>query len=151
MAYANSGNNTPALTANHINLGVMELPFSLTFSNMAWVVATQDLVNLYDLGIYDTSGNLLCHVGARHLQANAGGQAQTASTGSTTLSAGTYLFAFTGNSNSGNIFFSTPVTTTLGYFSTATTSSGGVLPSTIAVSTSVTTATPQLQPTIMLY
>jgi hypothetical protein len=148
--YVDSGSSVLSVTANSILILPITIPFAITFSTMAWILNAQDGSNLYDFGIYNLSGTRQCHTGAIHETINGGGQSQFASVGSTTLSAGTYLWAHTGNATTANVFYSVGVTNTLLYFSTATTSSGGVLPSSITVATSVTTGTNN-RPTFILY
>jgi hypothetical protein len=147
--YASSGNNTVSVTANTLFVAPFTMPFSFSFNNMAWVLNAQDGAHLYDFGIYDLGGNRLCHTGAIALLINGGGQSQFAPVGSTTLSAGTYLWAMTAN-NTNNNFFVGSTSTNLLYYSTATASSGGVLPATITLSTSVTSGTSYI-PTMIIY
>jgi hypothetical protein len=148
VSYVGTGTNTVSVTANTILVIPFTLPFSITFSNMAWILNAQDGSNLYDFGVYNLAGVRQCHSGAVHETINGGGQSQTQSVGSTTLQPGTYLWAVTGNATTANFFVSN--NTGLVYYTTATASSAGVLPANITVSTAISTGT-SWGPVFILY
>jgi hypothetical protein len=55
----------PASTANKAMLWGVVLPFPLTTTKVTYIVGTADnTANTYDIGIYDSSGNLVVHIGA---------------------------------------------------------------------------------------
>lgn len=151
VSYMASGTNTPTLGgSNAIVLAPFTIPYSITVSNLGWANGSNDNTNLWDFGIYNLSGTRQCHTGALHLL-NSAGNSQNAALGSTTLAAGAYLYAVTHNAAGGlaSPFFGSQANA-LVYYSTATTSSGGVLPASITVATSLTTGS-ALTPTILLY
>ena len=128
------GSNVNTGSANAIRVALLNLPYNLKFSNIAWLVNVLDAVGLYSWGIYDLSGNLLAATPAATMPAVA---VQVAAfTGAPfTLSAGNYLIAFTGNATTAQIGCTTTTggVTGLALTSSATVSAGGVMPATIAV------------------
>jgi hypothetical protein len=150
-SYVASGTNTPSISAGgSIFLAPFTLPFALKFSNLGWENNSNDGTNLWDFGIYTQSGTLQCHTGPLHLL-NSSGNTQTAPVGSTTLLPGGYLYAVTHNSGvaQSSPYFGT-INNGILYFSTATTSTGGTLPSSITISSSLTSGTTPI-PQIILY
>ena len=132
-------------TNNHIAIFPWTLPHPHLVTNIAVYVGTAGgAATNYDIGIYSISGStgtLVGHIGAQVL--NASGIQVLALTAPVTLDAGTYLFALTG------------AATTLGLrvgpaiggggaiyiYDTLDLSTGGALPTTIALTSTTPTAT----------
>lgn len=129
-------------TANHIAVFPINLPYPMLVTNISVIVGTAGgAATNYDLGIYDTAGNLKAHVGA-HIM-NTTGTQTFALTDPVTLQAGTYLFALTGAATTLGIRTSPVVggAGTLYMYDTATLSTGGALPSTITLTNTTPTDT----------
>jgi hypothetical protein len=91
---------TPDITGtNKVKLWGVVLTFPLTTTMVTYNVATVDnSVNLYDLGIYDTAGNLLTHTGAIAGSTSMNGSgAHTVGWPTVTLQPGKYYIGFTTN------------------------------------------------------
>lgn len=93
----NQGASTGLGGANQVYIIGFANPSNVTFANISVAIQTADAVNLYDLGVYNQAGSLLAHIGAQSLPST-GNQTFAVSGGSKTISAGLYVFAFTGNS-----------------------------------------------------
>lgn len=137
-----TGQSNRVSSANKIAVFQFILPYSQSVTNIILNIIGSDGSNNCDVGIYDTGGTRKCHAGAQ-LFSSTGAQTFAMTGGAVTLSAGTYLLAITSaattmtfsgvqcdNTLSGNIF----------YYSTATTSSAGALPSSITVSASASSS-----------
>jgi hypothetical protein len=121
--------------AGKIQTSGFYVPYSVTASSIVVAVGTADAGNNYDWGIYDSSGNLKTHVGARTVP---GTGVVDVTVASFSLTAGKYYFAFTGAATTALLkAASGTAATTFATFSgtqeVVTTSSGGALPSTITV------------------
>lgn len=119
------------VTSNKVQLWGFYLPAPITFSDITVNISNADGGNLYDIGIYDSSGNLLAHIGAQGLP-NIGDQTFAVVGAPITIPQGKHIFAWTGNS--GGAQFNTAT----GYYNwisngSAVSSSGGVLPATITI------------------
>ena len=138
----NPSNNSIAWVlpgANKITVQSFFIPYNMSVTNINLYINGGDGSNNADVGIYDTSGNLKMHIGAQIINST-GWQVFAVTGGPVNLNAGEYLLAFTCVSSS-NIRFTASGSTNDGvrgayYFSTASSSSGGALPSTITVATS---------------
>lgn len=91
-----SGTSSRAFNTNQTNGSGITLTTTVTFSNISVHLWTADGTNLYDLGIYDSTGTLKADIGPSHL---AGSNLVTFAVlqAPVTLVAGLYLFAWTGN------------------------------------------------------
>lgn len=125
--------------ANKIQITGFLLPYGLTFSKMNFNVINANGADLNDIGVYDSSGNLKAHTGATVLS-SINDQSLPVLGAPVTLVAGTYFIAFT--SNNVNVQLAkaggavqTQLVTPFATAESATTSSGGVLPSSIAAPT----------------
>jgi hypothetical protein len=127
----------PASTANKAMLWGVVLPFPLATTKVTYIVGTADnTANTYDIGIYDSAGNLVAHTGSTPgtTFAPTTGARTVNWTASATLQAGKYYLALTSsctascaalNADNGSGFtFENPSST--GNLSIAT---GGLLPS----------------------
>lgn len=115
--------------ANNVWVTGFPLGYKLTFSHIDTFVNTSDLIGLYDMGIYNPAGTLLANIGAQHLSATGSVSFATVQ-GSLTLNPGLYLFGWTGNATTGQIFNAA----TTGCWvtnSNIATSSGGAMPASI--------------------
>ena len=124
-------------TANHVAVFPFNVHVARVVTSIAVEVTTSGAAQLYDIGILDTSGNLLAHVGARTLTTT-GAATVLALTSPITLSPGTYLLAITGSGTTAK-FRSLGNTVGLWIYDTATTTSGGVLTSVTLTNTTPTT------------
>lgn len=86
-----------ALTAGANTLSVYGLPFPnlLTFAHIGVNVNTADAVNNYDIGIYNSSGTLIAHIGAQTLPST-GMVTFAVVGGAKTLTPAVYYLATTG-------------------------------------------------------
>lgn len=124
-------------TANHIAVFPFNLPYPMLVTNMVFTVGTAGgAASNYDIGIYSISGStgtLVAHIGAQIL--NTTGTQILPVTAPVTLQAGTYLIAITGVATTLGI--RTPPVIggagTMYVYDTSTTSTGGALPSSIAL------------------
>jgi hypothetical protein len=158
--WANPPNQAGASQAvsaqNAINISPMYIPFSVTFGHIAVDVGTADGTNNSDFGIYDSSGNLKCNIGAA-VYASTGVKNLACTQGSVTISPGIYFFAFTTNGSvpTLKIYYSTASSGMFTWWSqtSATASTGGALPGSINVglSGSPTLATTYVNPFIILH
>ncbi len=143
-----------AATENVTKLWGFLLPYTLTTTQITYQVTTADnTANEYDIGIYNTSGNLLLDIGAKPGTTFAASDAfHTLSwtQGSTGLAAGQYYLALTTNCASscaqmgaavGNVSFAVNVS--------AGASAAGALPSTITVPAQVWAS--GNQPTVVIH
>jgi hypothetical protein len=142
LRYAVSGANTPTLAANQIFLSVVSMEAKMgPYTSLGWVLGSQTLANDFDMGFYDVTGTLVTHCTGAPIQfavTCSTGQCQTCSITSTTFNPGTYLMAETGSVGSNNVFYGNLSAGLINY-TTVTTSSGGVLPASIVLSSSLTT------------
>lgn len=98
-----SGSVTVDTTANKAKLWGVVLTFPITTTQVVYNVTTADnTANVYDLGIYDTSGNLIVHTGpiAGSTAMNPTGAHATNWAASNTLQPGKYYLAITTNCTS---------------------------------------------------
>jgi len=81
--------------SNDIAIFGFELPYALTFANIAVFIQTADGSNNSDIGIYSQAGSLVANIGAQHI--SSGNQVAKFATvqGSQTIVPGLYLFAMT--------------------------------------------------------
>ncbi|MGC1686695.1 MAG: hypothetical protein WA734_13805, partial [Candidatus Acidiferrales bacterium] len=124
-------------TTNGINVIPFLVPMQLQFSKLTIDIGTTDSTggDLYDVGIYSLSGALQCNWGATAFTAS-GPTDGSCTQGTITLAPGNYIFAFTGNATTAKIYPGNAYNTgfeILGSATSSTSSSGGALPSTIAV------------------
>lgn len=136
-----SGGDFRLAAANTITVQSFNLPYSMTVSAITLNVINPGAGN-YDVGIYDTTGTLKGNTGT--VTYGTAGAITIALIAPVTLTAGTYLLAFTGSAAS--VFWAADAGNAgapcnLFCYSTATTSSG-TLPSTITVATSFTGTAP---------
>jgi len=123
-----------ALTANKIQLYGFYLPYQVTFSKITYnIIAADNTSNLYDLGIYSSTGSLLCDEGATAgttfaPSANAT-FTLTCTQGTITLSAGNYYVGVTAVTATATVGGASGVLT-FSHTGTIVTS-GGALPGTI--------------------
>jgi len=122
---------------NAVNVIPFLVPVQLQFSKLTIDIGTADSTggDLYDVGIYSMSGALECNWGATPFTAT-GPTDGSCAQGTVTLAPGNYVFAFTGNATAAKIYPGNAYNTGFEVLSSATsssTSSGGALPSTIAV------------------
>jgi hypothetical protein len=136
IQYATGSGNVPFFTTNAIVICQFTLPYAQLVTNIVISIFTADGSHNNDVGIYDTSGNLKCHAGAQTMGST--GSVSFAMTAATTLAAGTYFLALTSASNVIRFSYnSVGATSGISSFSTSTTSTGGALPSTITLSTTI--------------
>jgi hypothetical protein len=140
--------------ANSIYLCQITIPFAITVSNLV-VSSNADATNLYDFGIYDTTGALICSTGPYGL---AGSPATPrALIGSPiTIPAGNYLFAFTCNAASGTGIYLARDSAGAGipgyaFLCAGTNSTGGTLPPIVAPGSLNWTQNYAYQPVVALY
>lgn len=90
--------STAALCAaiNTLSLWGIVIEAQLKFADILFDVQTADAVNLYDVGLYNSAGALVAHVGARSLPST-GLQKLAVIGGPITLPPGRYYVASTGN------------------------------------------------------
>lgn len=88
------GASSSGINAGLVNGAGFTLEAELTFSHVVLSIATADVVNNYDAGIYSKAGALLANIGKQHLPST-GTQSFAALQGSVTLSPGLYIFAWT--------------------------------------------------------
>jgi pectate lyase-like protein len=124
-------------TTNAINVIPFLVPMQLQFSKLTIDIGTTDSTggDLYDVGIYSLSGALQCNWGATAFTAS-GPTDGSCAQGTVTLAPGNYIFAFTGNATTAKIYPGNAYNTgfeILGSATSGTSSSGGALPSSIAV------------------
>jgi hypothetical protein len=130
--------NTPGVAlapsaANAVNVSQIVIPYSVTFSKVAYDVSITDAVNNYDIGIYDAGGALKCDIGAQVFSPG-GVQDKLCTQGSVTLPAGIYYFAFTGAATTAKIFYgNSSALQVIGTNTSSTASTAGALPATITV------------------
>lgn len=136
-ATSGSGFNSDQQGANGIDTLYLDVFDAVDFNQICINVTGADNgVTLSDFGIYDTSGNRLCHVGAQTGIGLVGSGANFFSIveGEITLQPGRYIFAFTASANAGGFFYSAGVTNCIAeFYSTASISAAGNLPANIIV------------------
>ena len=124
------------LGATKIALYILDVTNAVTFSKLALgILSGDDGSILQDVGIYSLAGALIANIGAK-TGVTGTNDAYSANTlqGSQTLPAGRYLVGVTGSTNGTGFSFATFVPQTLSVsYSTANTSSAGVLPASITV------------------
>jgi hypothetical protein len=140
IALTQTSNVTGVLGAATINLYFFNIPYEINMANLSWYTVTgDDGSSLSDIGLYSvasptaTVANLVAHIGPTTGITSGTINTLPIAEGTVTLPAGLYLFATTNNTGGGfTISFGIPAQ--LGYaWSTATTSSGGTLPSTLTL------------------
>ena len=124
-------------SANEIALYPFNLPYPLLVTDIIVRILAADGSNNSDIGIYDAAGNLVAHVGAQHISST-GVISFSIPGGPIIIGPGLYFLAFTSAATNlewavGSDGGSTNITT----LGTSTTSSGGALPSTITITTSL--------------
>jgi len=121
---------------NNIILTPFVLPGNLTTTTVGFKILASNAAVTGDFGIYNTSGTRLASIGGFALTAT-GVIEKTFSAGSVALPAGSYYAAWTQNDSSGRIGLQNsagallPLTSAI----SSTTSTGGVLPSSISIPT----------------
>jgi len=145
-----SSGQAPSST-NAIDVSTIYLP-NLQFSHITADVSTADssTSDYYSWGLYSTSGAVLCSFSAANLTAG-GTVDKTCSQGTVSVTAGEYLFAFTGNAITAKIAYSGTAPLGLSSAVSSTTSSSGALPSTISVPSSGVTYSSYGLPSIMFH
>ena len=162
LGYSTYGSQT-GINNTGVTDVIVVVPFSLpaaaTFSRIVVDVSGNDTAagHKYDVGIYDKNGKLLANLGAITWTPVGAFDAPFLQ-GAVTFPPGEYFLAFTGtNGGAGATIGSIQVNQAAGLsfnYTTASTSSGGVLPSTIALVESAATSgfgNPPLQPVMILY
>ena len=144
--------STPPVSLNHtsnvtgqngnnvVNLYFLELPYEITFSHISWFSTTGDNgSDLSDLGIYSvaspaaTTATLVANIGATTGIGSSSVNTKSILQGSVTLPAGLYLFVTLSNHGAGfTIDFAIPTQLQYAWSSTST-GSAGVLPSTLTL------------------
>lgn len=120
-------NNT---SPNALALSPFNLPYALTFANIAVYVSTPDASHNSDIGLFNSAGTLVANIGAQ-LISSSGEQAFATAQGSQTIPPGLYWFALTSAATSFSIYGDN--TSMSLYFSQAFGSSvGGALPASIS-------------------
>jgi len=147
------GTSQGAASANAIEVAAFTLAGALQFSKMVIYIQTSDASNLYSWAITDMSGNAKCHMSAAVSISATGINTQSCAEGTVTLPAGTYCFAFTGNSttakigvdsNSAPMLFANPPTS-------SSTSGSGVMSFAISIPSKAPTANSWGRPFLVLY
>lgn len=133
-------------TSNAVILWYFVLPYTTKFKKITVYVAGADAVNDYDFGIYSLSGTLLANIGAS-TYTSTGSITKAIAQTEVSLAAGAYFFAITSNAAGGLTLETSSVsgtdfyvignsTTTIPiWFTSATASSGGALPSSMTAPT----------------
>jgi hypothetical protein len=125
--------DSPLNGANVISRTGVVISYWLTFSKIGVDIGTTDAVDNYDLGLYTAAGGLVANIGAQTLPT---GNVQSFATvqGVQTIAPGLYVFAWTGNAATAQLAFgNNDASWVCG--NSATTSTGGALPASIAAST----------------
>lgn len=138
-------------SSNAIDVSTVYLP-NLQFSHVTVDVSTTDssTSDFYGWGLYNTSGAVLCSFSAVNLTAG-GAVDKSCSQGTVTLTAGEYIFAFTGNATTAKIAYSGTAPLALSSAVSPTSSSSGALPSTISLPSSGVTYSSYGLPAIILH
>jgi len=120
--------------ANDIAVYPFVVPFPLKVTNICVFIAQGDGSHNSDIGIYDTDGNLLGHIGAQEL-ADETSFSGAISGGPIVIGPGTYLLAFTsaGTALQWAIAATSSANDGLAWYGTSSNGSSGSLPSTISV------------------
>lgn len=136
---------------NAIDVSTVYLP-NIQFSHITVDVSTTDssTSDFYSWGLYNTSGTVLCSFSAVNLTAG-GAVDKSCSQGTVTLTAGNYIFAFTGNATTAKVAYSGTAPLALSSAVSSTSSSGGALPSTISLPSSGVTYSSYGLPAIILH
>lgn len=135
-----SGVTVGALSsANKIQVTGFLLPYSVSFTKMNISIISSNGTDLNDIGIYDTSGNLKAHIGAT-VFSSTNNQDFSVLNSPVTLIPGIYFVAFTSNNTNVTVakaggVSQNQLTTPFAAAESATSSSGGVLPSSITAPT----------------
>ena len=134
----NSGNQSLFPSGNYAALYSFELPFAVTTSKVAYKTGTtaDNTSNIYEVGIYSSSGTLLLSyqaAGSSFAAATSTWYRQSWSQGSTTLQPGRYYEAITTSCSSPCATFWGSGSTTAAYYSNSAFSitTGGTLPPSI--------------------
>ena len=143
MAPAGGGIARTLTSTNVINLTAFTLTNPVQFSKLAVDVLTADstagslcgsFADCYGWGLYDSSGNAICTVAATSLNA-AGAKDGNCSQGSVTAQLGLVIFAFTGTATTAALSYgyNQGQLTLLSSDFSGTTTTNGVLPSSISL------------------
>ena len=149
MGFVSAG-QAPSST-NAIDVSTVYLP-NLQFSHITVDVSTTDssTSDFYSWGLYNTSGSVLCSFSAVNLTAG-GTLDKSCSQGTVTVSAGEYIFAFTGNATTAKIAYSGTAPLGLSSAVSSTSSSSGALPSSVTLPSSGVTYSSYGLPAIILH
>jgi len=125
-----------AATKNVTRLWGILLPYNVTTTEITYDVTTADnTANIYDIGIFNNSGNLVADIGpsaGKTFAPAKGFQTLAWSQGSTSLAAGRYYLAFTTNCASTCAAIAASTTyVSFAVYASAGASTGGALPSAI--------------------
>jgi hypothetical protein len=134
--YTGAGATASLGTTNHVAVFPFNVQVARVVTNITIEVTTSGVAQLYDIGILDTAGNLLAHVGAQTLT-NTATATVLALTAPISLSPGTYLLAITGNGTTAK-FQCVGGASEVFIYDTATTTTGGVLTSVTLTNTTPT-------------
>lgn len=122
---------TPAAqTANAILLTPFNMPYTMQVTSISVRVSLNG-AGVTDVGIYNTSGTLLGHIGGQTNPAT-GVLTVAINGGAITLSPGTYLFAITDSTGNNRLDETDGASVGMKY-TTTTTATSGVLPGSISV------------------
>jgi hypothetical protein len=126
-----------AVNSGVIFLCPIEVDYDISVSQLIHSTTT-DNTNNYDFGIYDRSGNLVVHTGPVHLSSAT--SVHNLIGGLQTITKGNYLYAITVDVGFAATLYVERDSAGAGIhiFGTSNTSTGGTLPSTITLTTSVT-------------
>jgi hypothetical protein len=121
-----------APTINKVTLLGFVLPVAVTFNKLSIAVQVADATGLYDWGLYDSTGALICHVGAQTIPAT-GVNTQTVTGAPISLNPGKYYLGLTANATLAKISVGNPTggAWSFLYNINVATSSGGALPASL--------------------
>jgi|SRR5215469_1349102 len=132
-AYGLAANARALVTANKLQGMMFSLGYELSLSNITVYINAPDNANNNDIGLYNSAGTLVAHIGAQHI---AGSAVQTfAVVGApVTIPPGRYLFALTSAAGTFQLVGSGSIISQY-YNDSFGTSSGGALPASITFPT----------------
>jgi hypothetical protein len=144
-----SGGNNGASSSTAVNQGAIYIPFTLTFGNITVDVTTGDGSNASSFGIHTLGGKAVCTTTAA-TQPSTGAWKQACSQGTVTAAPGLYVFDLASAGTTLKIAFGGTTLLPFSSATSATTTTGGQVPSTIAAPTSGAILSGYAEPIVLL-
>ena len=122
--------------ANVITIAPLVIPYGQKVTNIIFVGGMTSGSGTVDVALYDTTGARICSNGGTSTGTTTSGIRTFAMSAATNVNAGQYLFAVSASTGNLRVQANGSASNILQYYTTSTTASSGVLPSSLSLSAS---------------